>query len=85
MSACVNVDKLNLQMCDFVFLWLGTGLGGTCVNVGCIPKKLMHQTALLGTSIQDARKFGWELPEETGNNWVGVWVKRQQFRFQCPF
>mmetsp|Transcript_9655 Transcript_9655/g.20259 ORF Transcript_9655/g.20259 Transcript_9655/m.20259 type:complete len:671 (+) Transcript_9655:134-2146(+) len=23
------------------------GLGGTCVNVGCIPKKLMHQAALL--------------------------------------
>lgn len=54
-------------MCDFVFLWFGTGLGGTCVNVGCIPKKLMHQTALLGTSMQDARKFGWELPEETGS------------------
>lgn len=28
------------------------GLGGTCVNVGCIPKKLMHQAALLGESIQ---------------------------------
>ncbi|XP_026329395.1 thioredoxin reductase 2, mitochondrial isoform X3 [Hyposmocoma kahamanoa] len=27
------------------------GLGGTCVNVGCIPKKLMHQAALLGESI----------------------------------
>ena len=25
-----------------------SGLGGTCVNVGCIPKKLMHQAALLG-------------------------------------
>ena len=24
------------------------GLGGTCVNVGCIPKKLMHHAALLG-------------------------------------
>ena len=24
------------------------GLGGTCVNVDCIPKKLMHQAALLG-------------------------------------
>ena len=24
------------------------GLGGTCVNVGCIPKKLMHTAALLG-------------------------------------
>lgn len=27
------------------------GLGGTCVNVGCIPKKLMHQAALLGEGI----------------------------------
>lgn len=27
------------------------GLGGTCVNVGCIPKKLMHQAALLGEAI----------------------------------
>ncbi|XP_034724379.1 thioredoxin reductase 3 isoform X1 [Etheostoma cragini] len=41
------------------------GLGGTCVNVGCIPKKLMHQTAVLGTAMQDARKFGWEF-DETG-------------------
>lgn len=24
------------------------GLGGTCVNVGCIPKKLFHYTGLLG-------------------------------------
>ena len=31
---------------------LGTywGLGGTCVNVGCIPKKLMHQASLHGES-----------------------------------
>ena len=28
------------------------GLGGTCVNVGCIPKKLMHQAALLGKAIE---------------------------------
>ena len=27
------------------------GLGGTCVNVGCIPKKLMHQASLLGEAI----------------------------------
>jgi thioredoxin reductase (NADPH) len=24
------------------------GIGGTCVNVGCIPKKLMHYAATLG-------------------------------------
>ena len=35
------------------------GLGGTCVNVGCIPKKLMHQAALLGEAQHDAANFGW--------------------------
>jgi len=36
------------------------GLGGTCVNVGCIPKKLMHQASILGELIQhDAPHFGW--------------------------
>ena len=24
------------------------GIGGTCVNVGCIPKKLMHFAGLMG-------------------------------------
>ena len=28
-----------------------SGLGGTCVNVGCIPKKLMHQSAILGECV----------------------------------
>ena len=44
------------------------GLGGTCVNVGCIPKKLMHHAALLGESIKDAHKYGWEV--RTSNNLV---------------
>ncbi|KAG1934188.1 thioredoxin reductase 1, cytoplasmic [Pimephales promelas] len=48
------------------------GLGGTCVNVGCIPKKLMHQTALLGTAIGDARKFGWEFSEQVTHNWEAM-------------
>ncbi|XP_066490478.1 thioredoxin reductase 1, cytoplasmic isoform X1 [Tiliqua scincoides] len=50
---------------------LGTrwGLGGTCVNVGCIPKKLMHQTALLGQAIKDAPKFGWQMGEKVNHKW----------------
>ena len=35
------------------------GIGGTCVNVGCIPKKLLHQAALLGESMVDAHSYGW--------------------------
>ncbi|XP_005990268.1 thioredoxin reductase 2, tandem duplicate 2 isoform X1 [Latimeria chalumnae] len=45
------------------------GLGGTCVNVGCIPKKLMHQAALLGGAIKDARKYGWNVPDTADHNW----------------
>lgn len=52
----------SVALCDFVkpspagTTW---GLGGTCVNVGCIPKKLMHQAALLGQAMHDAPHFGW--------------------------
>jgi len=35
------------------------GLGGTCVNVGCIPKKLMHHAAKLSTKLNEAAAFGW--------------------------
>ncbi|XP_038636303.1 thioredoxin reductase 1, cytoplasmic-like [Scyliorhinus canicula] len=51
---------------------LGTtwGLGGTCVNVGCIPKKLMHQAAILHQSLQDARKFGWTFDEKVSHDWT---------------
>lgn len=40
---------------------LGTnGLGGTCVNVGCIPKKLYSYAAHYGEGFDDARGYGWE-------------------------
>ncbi|XP_054718869.1 thioredoxin reductase 2, mitochondrial-like [Uloborus diversus] len=39
------------------------GLGGTCVNVGCIPKKLYHQAALLGKAIKDSKSYGWNFDE----------------------
>ncbi|XP_071504045.1 thioredoxin reductase 2, mitochondrial-like [Diadema antillarum] len=45
------------------------GLGGTCVNVGCIPKKLLHHASLLGESMHDARQYGWQLPEHSEISW----------------
>ncbi|XP_020008014.1 thioredoxin reductase 1, cytoplasmic isoform X5 [Castor canadensis] len=50
---------------------LGTrwGLGGTCVNVGCIPKKLMHQAALLGQALQDSRNYGWKVEDTVKHDW----------------
>ena len=34
-------------------------LGGTCVNVGCVPKKLYVYASEFGKSFKDARNFGW--------------------------
>ena len=34
-------------------------LGGTCVNAGCIPKKLFVYGAHYGEDFADARNFGW--------------------------
>lgn len=45
------------------------GLGGTCVNVGCIPKKLMHTAALLGELAHDAVSYGWEGGSSSIHNW----------------
>ena len=34
-------------------------LGGTCVNVGCVPKKLFVYAAHFGEDFDDAAGFGW--------------------------
>ncbi|XP_011402602.1 PREDICTED: thioredoxin reductase 1, cytoplasmic-like [Amphimedon queenslandica] len=70
--ACAKeAASLGAQVCCLDFVKpspLGTqwGLGGTCVNVGCIPKKLMHQAALLGDYMNDAPFFGWNVDTKTG-------------------
>ncbi len=34
--------------------------GGTCVNIGCVPKKFLVMAAEYGGLVQDARGFGWD-------------------------
>ncbi|MBV9757675.1 MAG: glutathione-disulfide reductase [Alphaproteobacteria bacterium] len=45
--------------------------GGTCVNVGCIPKKLLVQAAEYGAWADDARGFGWEI-DKRGHDWAAL-------------
>lgn len=37
------------------------GLGGTCVNVGCIPKKLFHISALANENSHMLKDYGWKV------------------------
>ncbi len=37
--------------------------GGTCVNIGCVPKKLLVQAGEYGAWAEDAAGFGWTITE----------------------
>jgi len=44
------------------------GLGGTCVNVGCIPKKLMHYAGILSEQRTDQKLAGIPIAAEHGDH-----------------
>ena len=44
-------------------------LGGTCVNVGCIPKKLYSYAAGYAESFEEAAGFGWRLGGKPHFDW----------------
>ena len=44
-------------------------LGGTCVNVGCIPKKLFLYAADYQEDIEHAKGFGWDV-HRAGFDWT---------------
>ena len=57
---------------------LGTdGLGGTCVNVGCIPKKLYSYAAHYGEGFEEAHGYGWE-GDAPQLNWATLKANRAQ-------
>ncbi|MEM6780288.1 MAG: glutathione-disulfide reductase [Pseudomonadota bacterium] len=37
----------------------GASLGGTCVNLGCVPKKLFAYASDFGPAFEDAKNYGW--------------------------
>ena len=53
-------------------------LGGTCVNVGCVPKKLVYNAASLAHLMHDARDYGFDVTV-TGQDWAGFKAKRDAY------
>jgi glutathione reductase (NADPH) len=43
-------------------------LGGTCVNVGCVPKKLFVYGSHFSYDLRDANGYGWSV--ETSFDWA---------------
>ncbi|EKE77398.1 glutathione-disulfide reductase [Gallaecimonas xiamenensis] len=53
----------------------GSAMGGTCVNLGCIPKKLYAYAAEYGHGFEEARGFGWQ-SERPGFDWQQLKANR---------
>ncbi|WP_029462646.1 glutathione-disulfide reductase [Serpentinimonas barnesii] len=51
------------------------GLGGTCVNAGCIPKKLYGYAAHYATAQRESQGYGWEGPAAR-LNWATLKANR---------
>ncbi|GHH22581.1 MULTISPECIES: glutathione-disulfide reductase [Sphingomonas] len=45
-------------------------VGGTCVIRGCVPKKLLVYGAHFAEDLKDAKRFGWDVPENLGFDWA---------------
>ena len=53
-------------------------MGGTCVNVGCIPKKLYSYGAHYAEAFEEARGYGWQLPGAPRLDWDALKARRAQ-------
>jgi len=53
-------------------------IGGTCVNVGCVPKKIMWFGANLAHTIEDAGGYGYDLTKN-GFDWSKLIEKRNRY------
>ena len=53
-------------------------LGGTCVNVGCVPKKIMWQTAQFAHHFRHADDYGFDL-QVNGHNWAALKERRDKY------
>jgi glutathione reductase (NADPH) len=51
-----------------------SALGGTCVNVGCVPKKVMYNAATVSEILHDAKQFGFDA------NYTFDWKKLKDMR-----
>jgi len=60
-SGGVRASRMASQLGAKVAVAEDTYLGGTCVNVGCVPKKLFVYGSHVSEEIEAAAGFGWDI------------------------
>jgi glutathione reductase (NADPH) len=54
-------------------------LGGTCVNLGCVPKKVMWNAADIADGLEDAADYGFRLGAAEPHDWPLLKTKRDAY------
>lgn len=57
----------------------GGRMGGTCVNVGCVPKKVMWNAAHVAESIHDMHHYGFSGGEGVKFDWNSIKTNRDKY------
>lgn len=74
-SAGVRAARMAAQRGARVAVAEAAALGGTCVNLGCIPKKLYSYAAHYAEDFEQARGFGWTC-EQPRFDWATLKANR---------
>jgi glutathione reductase (NADPH) len=77
-SGGVRAARMAAQTGAKVALFEGGAMGGTCVNVGCIPKKLYSYAAQYAESFEEAGGFGWAISEKPQFDWELLKANRRK-------
>lgn len=62
-----------------VLLIEGGTIGGTCVNVGCVPKKVMWNAAQIAHELRIAPDYGFSVPEDIRLDWLTLKSSRDRY------
>lgn len=54
-------------------------LGGTCVNVGCVPKKLCYYCASMAEMMKDLKDYGFDVRHKPLVDWAKFKAKRDAY------
>ena len=60
-SGGVRASRMSARYGARVAVVEGRYLGGTCVNVGCVPKKLFVYGSHFAEDFEDAAAYGWSV------------------------
>lgn len=75
-SGGVRAARIAASLGAAVAICEDTHWGGTCVNVGCVPKKLYHYAASIKNTAELGKAYGWQM-ELNDLDWQHFFTRKE--------